>query len=170
MRDARDKKSFLEETEQLIVGEGFAIVSKDFERPWGGFFVIDESQAPKFVTRYFPGVRIDDLKISGKLSPKFLIVAPGQRLSWQYHDRRAEIWRVVSGEVAVAQSATDEEQPGDAYSPGDIIRLEKGRRHRLIGLDQWGVVAEIWQHTDAKRPSDESDIVRLQDDFGRKSG
>jgi hypothetical protein len=45
--------------------------------------------------------------------------------------------------------------------------LPIGQRHRLIGLDQWGVVAEIWQHTDSENPSDESDIVRLQDDFGR---
>jgi hypothetical protein len=39
-------------------------------------------------------------------------------------------------------------------------------RHRLIGLDDFGVVAEIWQHTDAI-PSDEEDIIRVQDDFGR---
>jgi mannose-6-phosphate isomerase len=39
----------------------------------------------------------------------------------------------------------------------------------LVGLDQWGVVAEIWQHTDVTNLSDESDIVRLQDDFGRSS-
>jgi len=28
-------------------------------------------------------------------------------------------------------------------------------------------VAEIWQHTDAAQPSNEADIVRVQDDFGR---
>lgn len=31
----------------------------------------------------------------------------------------------------------------------------------------WGVVAEIWQHTDKDNPSNEDDIVRVQDDFGR---
>ena len=41
------------------------------------------------------------------------------------------------------------------------------QRHRLIGLDGWGIVAEIWRHTDAENPSDEDDIVRVQDDFGR---
>ena len=50
---------------------------------------------------------------------------------------------------------------------GDKIKLKQGKRHRLIGLEGWGVVAEIWQHTDAANPSDEDDIVRLQDDFGR---
>ena len=52
-------------------------------------------------------------------------------------------------------------------SKGDKIKLKQGERHRLIGLEDWGIVAEIWQHTDAARPSNEDDIVRLQDDFGR---
>jgi len=37
----------------------------------------------------------------------------------------------------------------------------------LIGLDSWSIVSEIWQDTDPEQPSDEDDIVRLQDDFGR---
>jgi len=53
------------------------------------------------------------------------------------------------------------------YQPGNQIKLNQGERHRLIGLNDWGVVAEIWQHTDAQNPSDEDDIVRVQDDFGR---
>jgi mannose-6-phosphate isomerase len=36
-----------------------------------------------------------------------------------------------------------------------------------VGLEDYAVVAEIWQHSDADNPSDENDIVRLQDDFGR---
>jgi hypothetical protein len=38
----------------------------------------------------------------------------------------------------------------------------------LIGLEGWGVVAEFWQHTDPDYPSDEDDIVRVQDDYSRK--
>jgi hypothetical protein len=34
-------------------------------------------------------------------------------------------------------------------------------------LDDYAVVAEIWQHTDINNPSDEDDIVRWQDDFER---
>ena len=49
----------------------------------------------------------------------------------------------------------------------DQIILKQGERHRLIGLDEISVVAEIWQHTDATHPSDEDDIIRVQDDFGR---
>lgn len=147
--------------------QGFRIVSQDFSRPWGGFFVIDEDQAQKFADAYFQGLSAEQLKISGKLSPKILVVAPHKRLSWQYHFRRAEIWQVVRGEVGVITSQTDQEGEIKTYLPGNRIVLQQGERHRLIGLNDWGVLAEIWQHTDANAPSDESDIVRLQDDFGR---
>ena len=105
--------------------------------------------------------------ISGKLSPKILVVAPQTRLSWQYHHRRAEIWQVISGTVGVISSFTDQETEVNRYNQGDQIVLKQGERHRLVGLEDWGVIAEIWQHTDASNPSDESDIVRVQDDFGR---
>lgn len=45
--------------------------------------------------------------------------------------------------------------------------LGQNERHRLVGLNDWGMVAEIWQHIDANNPSDENDIIRVQDDFGR---
>lgn len=161
------KEQLFKKVQDDLEAQGFRIVSQDFNRPWGGFFVIDEEQAQKFADAYFEGLSADQLKISGKLSPKILVVAPHKRLSWQYHFRRAEIWQVVSGEVGVITSATDEEGELKTYLPGDRIVLQKGERHRLIGLDGWGIIAEIWQHTDASNPSDESDIVRLQDDFGR---
>jgi len=48
------------------------------------------------------------------------------------------------------------------------INLKQGERHRLIGLDDFSVVAEIWQHTDLQNLSDENDIIRLNDEYGRK--
>ena len=50
----------------------------------------------------------------------------------------------------------------------EVVSLQQGERHRLIGTQGWGVVAEIWMHTDPNHPSDEADIVRLQDDYSRK--
>lgn len=144
-----------------------SVTDKDLSRPWGGFYVIDESQAAAFARHFFPEEDFQALKIADRLSPKILMVAPGKRLSWQYHNRRAEIWRCIEGEVSVAISDTDEETKRRILKKGDKIKLRCGERHRLIGLEEWGVVAEIWQHTDADNPSDEGDIVRLQDDFGR---
>lgn len=161
------KQELFQNIENKLKGEGFNIVNKDDSRPWGGFFVIDEAQAQAFANKYFDGIDVDTLKIGGKLSPKILLVAPKARLSWQYHHRRAEIWQVVEGTVGIKTSPTDEEGELKEYHPADQIKLEQGERHRLIGLDGWGVVAEIWQHTDAGNPSDEDDIVRVQDDYGR---
>ena len=150
-----------------LAEQGFSIVKQDQTRPWGGFFVINEDQTPQFAATYFPTVELSSIQITQKLSPKILLVAPEKRLSWQYHHRRAEIWRVVSGTVGVVKSDTDEETEVQSYQPGDLITLRQGERHRLVGLSGWGVLAEIWQHTDPEHPSDEDDIVRVQDDFGR---
>ena len=50
---------------------------------------------------------------------------------------------------------------------GEIIHFKAQERHRLVGLDKIGVVAEIWIHTDLNNLSDENDIVRINDDFNR---
>lgn len=160
-------KTVFDKAAELLISLNLKIVSEDKFRPWGGFYVIEETQAAQFAKHFFPEEDFEKLKLSEKLSPKILMVAPGKRLSWQYHHRRAEIWRCIDGEVAVATSHTDREEHKHILQVGDKIKLKQGERHRLIGLGTWGVVAEIWQHTDAANPSDEDDIVRLQDDFGR---
>lgn len=159
--------SIFEELNKTLTQQGITIVKTDSNRPWGGFFVIEESQAQLFANQYFEGLDVTTLTISGKLSPKLLLVAPGKRLSWQYHNRRAEIWRVVKGEAGIVHSNSNEEGPLEILTEGSVITLKQGERHRLVGLTDWAVIAEIWQHTDALNPSDEEDIIRLQDDFGR---
>ncbi|GAA5521885.1 phosphoheptose isomerase [Aliifodinibius salicampi] len=161
------KKEIFKRVHDRLAGQGFSIVDQDENRPWGGFFVIAEEQTEDFINVYFTDYSRDELNISGKLSPKILIVAPGKRLSWQYHYRRAEIWKVVDGPVGIIKSNTDEQGELERYKSGEAVTLEQEERHRLVGLDNWAVLAEIWQHTDPENPSDEDDIVRLQDDYGR---
>ena len=168
MQDSNPQKQALfQQVAEQLQQQGFTIAQQDPTRPWGGFFVIDENQAQQFADVYFNGLSVDQLRIAGKLSPKVLLVAPHQRLSWQYHHRRAEIWQVVQGPVGVATSDTDTQGEVKSLQVGERIVLRQGERHRLVGLHDWGVLAEIWQHTDAGNPSDEDDIVRVQDDFGR---
>ncbi len=162
-----DKTTIFEQIESYLTNLGFRIAKKDDSRPWGGFFVIDESQAELFIQTYFPHLSLDDFAGFSKLSPKILLVAPQKRLSWQYHFRRSEIWKVIGGNAAIVISDTDEETPQQTLPLGTIVELAKGERHRLVGVDEWGIIAEIWKHTDANHPSDEDDIVRVQDDFGR---
>tara|TARA_Y200000002_G_C22298483_1_gene503530 strand:+ start:44 stop:526 length:483 start_codon:yes stop_codon:yes gene_type:complete len=159
--------SHFEEIEKEIIGFGFEIISKDFKRPWGGFLVINESQAQDFINHFFDGLNIEDLKIGGKLSPKILIINPNSKLSWQYHHRRAEVWRVYKGNIGISKSMDDNEKPMMILKENEQVKLKQGERHRLIGLDNYSVVSEIWQHTDFNNPSDENDIVRISDEYGR---
>jgi mannose-6-phosphate isomerase len=161
------KELIFEHIAEYLHRQDLKIIKEDSTRPWGGFFVIEETDAEKFIAIYFPHLTKDDLTISGKLSPKILVVAPNKRLSWQYHHRRAEIWKLIGGTASVTTSDTDQENETKDLHIGDIIQLKQGERHRLISLNSWGIVAEIWQHTDVNNSSDEDDIVRLQDDFGR---
>lgn len=163
----KSQTTVFEEAKKILDGYHLNIIKEDRSRPWGGFYVIDESQAAAFAKVFFPDESFEKLNLSGKLSPKILMVAPNTRLSWQYHYRRAEIWKCIGGEVAVVTSSTDEEAERRILQTNEIIKLKQGERHRLIGLQDWGMIAEIWQHTNADNPSDEDDIVRVQDDFGR---
>jgi mannose-6-phosphate isomerase len=161
------KTEVFQKIQSYLTEEGLIIFAKDETRPWGGFFVIDETQAQKFASLFFPSININELKISGRLSPKILIVQPAKRLSWQYHHRRAEIWKLIAGKAGIVRSDTDQQGDVNELKVGEIVYLNCGERHRLVGLQGWGVISEIWQHTDASNPSNEDDIVRVQDDFGR---
>ena len=121
----------------------------------------------EFSNKFFKSADVYILKIWSKLTSKILIVKPEARSSRQYHNRRVEIWQVYKGTAGIIRSDSDEENEMKQYNEGDQIILKQGERHRLIGLDDYCVVAEIWQHTDAGHPSDEDDIIRVQDDFGR---
>ena len=151
----------IEEIESL----GFNVIDYDFNRPWGGFLLIDESQSQDFIHTF---ISKENLKIEGRLSPKILIVNPDSRLSWQFHYRRKEIWRVYKNSVGIVRSRDNNQNEMEILKEGDTITFQIEERHRLVGLSNFGVVAEIWIHTDLKNPSNEQDIVRLEDDYSRK--
>lgn len=161
------KDKVIAKIEVYLTSRGFEeIVEKDLSRPWGGFWRVPDKHATLFVQTYLPEEFFDPTL---SISPKILLVAPGKKLSWQYHGRRKEVWRVLSDCVGVYKSDTDQQpETISIYSIGQVIHVGEYERHRIAGLDNWGVVAEIWSHLDPKNPSDENDIVRLQDDFDRK--
>ena len=155
---------FYENIKSEVKNLGFSITHEDFNRPWGGFFQIDQRQSQKFVHTFISKeINVNSLKIS----PKILIVEPNQRLSWQFHKRRKEIWKVYRNEIGVIRSLTNFENDLIIKKEGEVIHFDNKERHRLVGLDKIGVVAEIWIHTDLNNPSDENDIVRISDDYKR---
>jgi mannose-6-phosphate isomerase-like protein (cupin superfamily) len=161
-----EKKTIFSEIQLMLDKANLRVSNIDMDRPWGGFFVIDEQDAQQFIDYFFKDLDKKTL-LKGKLSPKILIVSPQKKLSWQYHARRSEVWKLIQGNAAVVTSDTDIERDTTLLKKGETIVLKKGERHRLVGLNEWGIVAEIWIHPDIHHPSDEEDIVRLQDDFGR---
>ena len=164
----KDKK--VEEIANMLHEGGYTIVELNDTKPWGAYFRIDSAEADKFIEQYFPGLSTKDARLGNEdaeLSPKILLVSPGHRLSWQYHDRRAERWRFLT-EGKYNKSMDDEAGEPTTANIDDVVQFGRGERHRLIGSEKdFTVVAEIWQHTDNKKLSDESDIVRLQDDYNR---
>jgi mannose-6-phosphate isomerase-like protein (cupin superfamily) len=108
-------------------------------RPWGKF-------------RSFPHRSAGSIKI--------ITVNPGETLSLQYHKRRSEFWVVLDRglEVTVGDKVW---QPGK--NEEIFIPAQAPHRMKCIG-DTSARIMEIWIGD-----SDESDIVRLEDKYGRDS-
>lgn len=160
--------------EIISIGRDAGLVPVDtvLDKPWGGFVRFDTSGADEFIGNFFPEITLDEARLGidgAELSPKFLLVAPAQRLSWQRHYRRAERWRFVT-EGGYHKSDNPDEYGDLVHArPGDVVQFGEGECHRLVGDndDRYTLVAEIWQHTNPGNMSNEGDIERIQDDYSR---
>jgi len=164
-----NKEQVFEKAKIYAENLGLEIEDIDTSKPWGGALYFASESIKLFISSFFSEVDEKDIfKYGDQLSPKFLIVGANEMLSWQYHDRRAELWKSIAGPVGVKESSTDD-QPEEVkiLNFDDWIQHGALARHRLLGLDSWGVIAEIWQHTDPLKLSDEEDIIRLDDHYGR---
>lgn len=165
-----EKATIVAQIVEAVETAGYTIVDLNDSKPWGAYIRMDGKQAERFMKDFFPDLTIEEARLGmpdAELSPKLLIVAPDQRLSWQYHNRRAERWTFFT-EGAYMRSDTDNEGEVVAAKPGDVVQFARGERHRLIGVaGKYTIVAEIWQHSDPSDPSNEEDIIRLADDYKR---
>ena len=165
------KAHHIDEIVKAATLAGYTVADIDGLRPWGGFIRFDYRDGDRFVEDFFPGVDPVAARLGrpqAELSPKILYVEPNQRLSWQRHNRRAERWVFLTR--GGYYKSFDPEVMGDIVqaNAGDTVQLEAGECHRLVGgTDGVTLVAEIWQHTDPLQYSDESDIIRLADDYAR---
>ena len=90
---------------------------------------------------------------------KRITVAPGQKLSLQYHHKRAEHWVVTQGQ-AIVQVGDEEFETG----PGEYRYIPLGEKHRLTNIGDTELVLVEVQVGDYLG---EDDIVRLDDIYGR---
>lgn len=88
---------------------------------------------------------------------KTITVSPGQALSLQFHHKREEFWKIISGggKVVIGEDAFD-------AAPGKEFFVPKGVKHRIIAGEEAVVFLEI-----SFGEFDEDDIVRLEDNYGR---
>jgi mannose-6-phosphate isomerase len=165
------KQAALTQVKTMIDQLNYTIVEANETKPWGGMYRLADEQAGRFIAEFFPGLTLHDAKLGRhdvQLSPKFILLEPGKRLSWQYHRRRAERWHFITAGFYYKNQQDD--LPAPVFAPaGTIVQLVTADRHRIGGADkmQYTLVAEVWQHTDPTHLSDEADIVRLQDDYQR---
>ena len=92
-----------------------------------------------------------------KTTVKVISVNKNSSLSLQYHNNRSEFWHILSGfPVLTIGEKRIEAKPGDEFT------IEKLEKHRIETKDSDVQFLEI-----AYGDFDESDIVRLEDKYGR---
>jgi len=114
-------------------------MSETVFRPWGSYTTVE---------------------ITDKYQIKVLRVDPGKRLSLQLHNYREEYWQIAfgSGEVTVGEEVFSAKTADRFYIPVKT-------KHRLHNTGETELVITELQLGES---FSEEDIVRFDDDFGRK--
>tara|TARA_B100000989_G_scaffold297664_1_gene284231 strand:- start:18173 stop:18526 length:354 start_codon:yes stop_codon:yes gene_type:complete len=107
-------------------------------RPWGRFIVIEDNANYKI---------------------KKIEVESGQRLSYQYHNRRSEVWTIIKGVAQITIDGIEKK-----FNVGDTIVIPVGVKHRVKNI---GKVKLIFIEVQTGEYFGEDDIVRLEDDYNR---
>ena len=108
-------------------------------RPWGEFVILDDGPAAKV---------------------KRITVEPGQRLSYQSHDKRSEHWIVVEGTARV--TIGDEVR---LVSENQSVYIPLGAKHRM---ENPGKLPMVLIEVQTGAYLGEDDIVRYEDVYARR--
>jgi len=109
------------------------------QRPWGAYFVLEDQPTHKV---------------------KRIEVKPGERLSYQYHHKRSEVWTIVQGEARVTLNGVETD-----YTTGQVIQIPLKAKHRIMNIGQTKL---IFIEVQLGTYFGEDDIVRLEDDYQRQ--
>lgn len=112
--------------------------SKNSERPWGKYFILDET----------PLYKIKRIEVDVK-----------GRLSYQYHEKRSETWVVVNGNAIVTIEGITKK-----IGKGDSLTIPKKSKHRIENI---GNEKLIFIEVQMGTYFGEDDIVRIEDDYNR---
>lgn len=108
------------------------------QRPWGQYEVLLDDPTTKV---------------------KRITVNPNQKLSYQYHHKRQEVWTVIKGNLTIV---LDDEKISRGY--GQSVRIPLGAKHRA-----WNETDEPVEFIEVQTGTyfGEDDIVRISDDYNR---
>jgi len=109
-------------------------------RPWGEYFVLEDAATHKV---------------------KRIKVKPKGRLSYQYHQKRSEVWTLVSGRGRITLDGKTQ-----VYNSGDVIKIPQGMKHRIENPSETEDC--VFMEVQLDTYFGEEDIVRLEDDYDRK--
>jgi len=90
---------------------------------------------------------------------KRITVKPHQRLSYQYHLKRSEVWTVVSGTGFI----TIDDKSWNLIQ-GQTVQIPVGARHRIQNKTEDNLIFIEVQYGSY---FGEDDIVRIEDDYNR---
>lgn len=108
------------------------------ERPWGKYFVLEDTDTHKV---------------------KRIEVNVGGRLSYQYHQHRAEVWTIVQGSAKVTLDGRTIE-----LEAGQVVEIPLQAKHRIENAGNSKLIFIEVQHGTS---FDEEDIIRIEDDYSR---
>lgn len=114
----------------------------------------------KYEIEHRPWGTYEILLDSPECKVKRITVNPGQRLSYQYHNKRKETWVVIKGELTIILN--DDKL---FRSPGQSIKIPLGAKHRA-----WNETTNTVQFIEVQTGEsfEEEDIIRIEDDYNRE--
>jgi mannose-6-phosphate isomerase-like protein (cupin superfamily) len=95
-----------------------------------------------------------------KYAAKILHLEKGKRLSYQYHQKKDEAMFVISGKLLVELEGEGGEKTLSHLKSGECLHLPALTRHRLTAIENSDIFEVSTPELD--------DVVRLEDDHGRK--
>jgi mannose-6-phosphate isomerase-like protein (cupin superfamily) len=124
-----------------------------------------EANFGDFIRHFRPWGNYQSLDQGPRHQVKRIVVTPGARLSLQKHFHRAEHWTVVSGIADITIGPDMEHLKTIRVNPNESVHIPLGHIHRMAnpGTEPMTLIeVQIGDYLG------EDDIVRLQDDYGRK--
>jgi len=108
-------------------------------RPWGFYVILSEDKYSKV---------------------KRIQVFPNQKLSYQMHHKRNEVWTIVQGSGYVVIDDLVQR-----VGNGSVVHIPAGRKHRIANDNE--SVPLVFIEVQYGEYFGEDDIVRFQDDYNR---